>query len=746
METEQSHDPGAVAEAPRKKGFQIPGDVWGGFTAMMVALPSAVAFGVTIFGVLGAEYIPFGALAGIVGTVALGLIAPTLGGTDRLITAPCAPAAALLSAFALGLVQQQVSPLTVVLMVTVMSILTGVFQIMIGMLKVGNLIKYIPYTVVSGYLTGVGITIIGSQLPKFLGVTTGLPWWKALLAPGLWDLRALAVGATTALVMTFGPRLTKAVPGTILGIVAGLVVYFLSALADPALFALEGNKLVIGSLGSVGGGFFDSVMGRWNDIGDMRLNQLAKLFGSALTLAALLSIDTLKTCVVLDQMTRSRHDSNRELVAQGTANMVSAAVGGVCGAGQMGATLVNMVSGAQTRVSGIVEGVSALLVAVLLSSFIAWIPVASLAGILIVVGIRMIDREPLHFLKSRDTIFDFFAVATVVVVALTVSLIGASVTGVVFSILLFLREQVGGTVIRNRYYLNEFPSRCYRSEEDSDILEQRGKRAVAYELQGSLFFGTAYQLYTTLEEEIKKVGYLILDFRLVNSIDVTAAHKLHILQQAMHEQNATLLFSNVGEELPSGKNLRAFLEQTGVTHGGAVRIFPGLEDAIEWVEDLLLADAKQQDKAQRPPLALQEIELFKGHAEDTMLDLSQCIVAREVKAGSLVYKFAQPGNEIYIVRKGTVRVQSYLSDGRLHHISTIGVGNFFGGLAFLDNAPRNNEAVAVEDVHLFVITRETFHQLSESHKRLAINIMTALARTLAMRLRNTEGSLKRVYD
>ncbi|MBF0462404.1 MAG: SLC26A/SulP transporter family protein [Magnetococcales bacterium] len=729
------------------KGFKIPGDVWGGFAAMMVALPSAVAFGVTIFGVLGAEYIPFGALAGIIGTVALGLVAPTLGGTDRLITAPCAPAAALLSAFALGLVQQQMSPLTVVLMITVVSILTGAFQIMIGMLKVGNLIKYIPYTVVSGYLTGVGITIIGSQIPKFLGVTTGQPWWKALITPDLWDLRALAVGATTALVMTFGPKLTKAVPGTILGIVAGLLVYFLAAMADSSLFTLTGNKLVIGSLGSVGGGFLDSVIGRWNDIGDMRLGQLAKLFGSALTLAALLCIDTLKTCVVLDQMTRSRHDSNRELIAQGTANMVSSAVGGMCGAGQMGATLVNMVSGAQTRVSGMVEGVSALIVALALSAFIAWIPVASLAGILIVVGIRMIDREALHLLTSRDTIFDFVVVAAVVIVALTVSLIGASATGVIFAILLFLREQVGGTVIRNKYYLNQFPSRCYRSEEDTSILEQCGKRAVAYELQGSLFFGTAYQLYTALEEEIKRVDFLILDFRLVHSIDVTAAHKLHILQQAMHEQNATLLLSDVGGALPSGKNLQAFLEQTGVTHDGAVRTFPGLEDAIEWVEEALLANVKKRDTGPRAPLTLQEIKLFKDHAEDTMNDLTQCILERVVNPGELVYKFAAPGNEIYIVRKGTVR-QSYLnmSDNRLYHVSTIGAGEFFGGLAFLDGLSRNNEAVAVDEVHLYVITREAFAMLMEHHKRLAINILVALAHTLGMRLRNAEEKLRRVYD
>ncbi|MBF0340661.1 MAG: SLC26A/SulP transporter family protein [Magnetococcales bacterium] len=736
-----------LIQAPlhKLKGFQVPGDVWGGVTAMMVALPSAVAFGVTIFAVIGPEFVPFGALAGIIGTFALGIVASTLGGTDRLITAPCAPAAALLSAFALGLVQQETAPLTVVLMVTVMSILTGAFQVMIGMLKVGNLIKYIPYTVVSGYLTGVGMTIIGSQIPKFLGVTNGAQWWKALITPASWDYRALAIGGTTALVMAFGPRLTKAVPGTILGILSGLLVYFIAAAFDPALMTLENNHLVIGSLGSVGGGFLDSIMNRWNEIGDLRLSQLAKLFGSALTLAALLSIDTLKTCVVLDQMTRSRHDSNRELVAQGVANMFSSAVGGVCGAGQMGSTLVNLVSGAQTRISGIVEGIAALIAALLLNSFISWIPVASLAGILIVVGIRMIDKEPLLFLKSRDTVFDFAVVAAVVVVALTVSLIGASATGVLLSILLFVREQVGGSVVRNRYSIHEFPSRRVRSEEDTQVLDQLGGRAVVYELQGSLFFGTTYQFYTALEPDLKTAEYIILDFRRVTSMDVTAAHTLHVIQESLKERNANLLFSDMRTS-SSGRDLKEFLDQTGITTHANTLMFPGVEAAIEWVEGALLAEVGYNQNADQTPLLLHEIDVFKSHAEETLQDLTSCITERSLKAGELIYKYGQPGNEIYFVRKGCVNVQAFLSDNRLHHLSTIGRGDFFGGLSFLDGKPRSNEALVVEDVELYVLSRESFLKIAEQHKRLAINILTALTRTLTVRLRNADNKLRMLYD
>ena len=170
------------------------GDFWGGFAAMLVALPASVAFGVTVYSAVSPQYAAFGALAGILGATALGLIAPTFGGTDRLISAPCAPAAAVLSAFAIHLVSLGVQPVTVVLMITVLGILTGLIQILIGFLGIGKLIKYIPYPVVSGYLSGVGLIIIGSQLPKFAGAPAGTSWFEVLIRPQSWDWRGLAIG------------------------------------------------------------------------------------------------------------------------------------------------------------------------------------------------------------------------------------------------------------------------------------------------------------------------------------------------------------------------------------------------------------------------------------------------------------------------------------------------------------------------------------------------------------------------
>ena len=720
--------------------LRAPGDFWGGLSSMLVALPAAVAFGVTVYSAISPHYAAFGALAGILGAAALGLIAPVFGGTDRLISAPCAPAAAVLSAFAIELVKQGVAPVSIVLLLTVLGILTGLVQILLGFLGIGRMIRYIPYTVVSGYLSGVGIIIIGSQIKNFLGAATDTPWWHVVVDPGLWDLRSIGVGSATVIVALLGPKVTKAVPGTILGICAGLLTYFGLAAADPSMMTLTDNKLVLGALGAAEGGYLSTLVTRWRDLGDLTIAQVGALLGSALTLAALLSIDTLKTCVVIDQKTRTRHEPNRELCAQGLANITSSMIGGLPGSGIMGASMVNLNSGAQTRVSGIMEGILVLVAALALNSVIAWIPFATLAGILIVIGLHMIDTEPLRFLESRETVLDFAVVLTVVTIALTVGLIAASGAGVAMSILLFVREQVGGSVVRHKSFVHQRSSTWSRSEAERRMIEQNGEKAIIFELQGSLFFGTTYELYSTLEPEIKNRDYVLLDLRLVQSVDITAVHMLIQVRDMLSKRGAFLLLSNVREKLPKGRNLREFFEQTGLTDGSdTVHVFPILETAIEWVEDRLIGDIKAPVD-EEVLLRLQEMELFQGRKDETLVDLEERLEQRSFKAGETIYSIGDQGHEIYLIRRGEVRIMSPVGGSRqLHHVATIGRGDFFGGLAFLDGRPRSDNAIAHTDTDLYMLTLEHFNQLADEHKRLAFVLITALSRTLAHRLRHANG-------
>ncbi|MBK7768001.1 MAG: SLC26A/SulP transporter family protein, partial [Sulfuritalea sp.] len=711
----------------------LAGDFWGGFAAMLVALPSAIAFGVTIYASLGGSYAAYGALAGILGATALGLVASAMGGTNRLITAPCAPAAAVLAAFAIEGVQQGLDPAAVVVLLSAIGLAAGALQVLFGGIGLGRLIKYMPYPVVSGYLTGVGLYIIFGQVPKFLGAPGGTKLTQALLHPSLWAWQALAVGAVTIIAMLFAPRVTRRVPAAILALLAGVLCYFGLALVDAALLDPR-NPLVIGPLGGKGGGgFVDALLGRWAGVGQLGMDDFAILVTPALTLAVLLSIDTLKTCVVLDALTHSRHDSNRELIGQGLGNITSAVIGGMPGAGTMGATLVNMSSGGKTRYSGFIEGVLSLVAFLLLGTLISWVPVAALAAILIVVGVRMIDRHSFGFLKQRSTILDFGVIAAVVVTALTVSLIAASGVGILLAVLLFIREQIGGSIVRRKVLGNQVFSKRVRTHEEMEILGARGDRAAIIELQGSLFFGTADQLYLSLEPELKTRDFLILDMRRIQTVDVTAAHLLEQVKDMLAERNGFLIFSAIPANLPSGRDMQEYFDQVGLIHQDSpVRVFPALDDALEWVEDRIIHEAALL-KDEETALELHEVELFAGRKQETLAALEQCMEKRSVAAGESIFARGDAGDELFLIRRGAVRIVLPLSDRQAHHLGTFGRGAFFGEMAFLDGEARSANALAFVDTELYVLSRRAFDQLAEEHKKLGLKLMEGIASVLASR-------------
>ena len=725
-----------------RSGGNLAGDLWGGFAAMLVALPSAIAFGVTIFSPLGHEYAAQGAIAGIVGATALGIVAAAVGGSERLISAPCAPAAAVLAAFALQWSQHDVAPQMVVLMMILMGLACGGLQVLFGVIGIGRLIKYMPYPVVSGYLSGVGLIIILSQVPKFLGAPQGALLWDALRLPAAWRWQGIVVGIITVGVMLAAPKVTKAVPAAILGLAAGVLAYFGLGYFDRSLLELADNALVVGKLSVAGVGFTDAIAGRWQTFGALGRDEFVGIAVPALTLAVLLSIDTLKTCVVTDALTRTRHDSNRVLIGQGLGNLASAAAGGVPGAGTMGATLVNISSGGATRLSGLTAGLLTLAAFLALQGVIQWIPIAALAGILMVIGVRMFDLHSLQLLRQRSTMLDFVVIVSVIVVAETVSLIAASGVGIALAILLFLRGQIGGSIVRRRTDGSRTRSKQMRLPGEMHILEKCGDRVAIFELQGSLFFGTTDQLYTALEPDLKTRTYVILDMRRVQSVDVTAAHVLELIEDMLSERGAYLIFSQLPLHVPTGQDMRQYFDEVGlVTKEHHVRSFHELDATLEWVENRILEEASLQ-RAEEHLLELKEVELFKGRRQETLAALEACMDKRAFKAGEPIFRLGDEGDELLLIRRGSVRIMLPLEGEQAHHLATFGRGDFIGEMAFLDHAPRSANAIAFTDTDIYALSRERFDALASEHKRLAINLFDALARMLAIRLRYTNSELR----
>lgn len=717
-------------------------EFWGGLAAMLVALPSSIAFGVLVFSAISPNLVGEGAFFGMMGAAALGLISPLFGRTPALISAPCAPAAAVLTDLAIELLKSHTAIDKIPTLLALTALLAAFLQIIYGLLHGGRLIKYIPYPVVSGYLSGVGLIIALGQLPKLLGLLKGITLEEGLLSPNLWQWQGIMVGLMTMSVMITAPYFTQKIPAAILGLLAGIICYFLLSVLTPSLLILHNNTLVIGEI-HAGTPFIEMVYGRFQALFEIRLSDLRLVGYSAVALSALLSIDTLKTCVVLDALTKSRHDSNRELFGQGLANAASFFVGGMSGAGTMGATLVNVSSGGRTIQSGMIEGSLVILVILVLSPLIAWVPIGALAGILLVVAFRMFDWHAFRLLKHPNTRFDFAVIAAVVIAAETIGLIAASGAGIGLAILLFIRDQIRVSVLRRRATLKETSSKIYRLEAERFILQTQGEEAAVYELQGNLFFGTTDHLFSELETDLNTRKWLLFDMRRVQTLDYTAAHVFSLMQDRLAERGGELLFSGMPSCLPTGQDLQNYMIQLNLIkkNGEGIRVFETRDEALEWMENEILKAAGWIATAEAEPLELAEIELLRKIDLKNIAKLRECIHECSVLAGQKVFSHGAMGDEIFLIRRGSVDVFLPLKSGKHHHLATFGRGDYFGEMAFLDCNQRSADAIAKTNCDLYRLSRKEFNAQVYNDNVLGVRIFARIARAVSLRLRQTDSEL-----
>lgn len=725
------------------------GDFWGGFAGMLVALPSAIAFGVLVYSGIGQNYVGMGAMTGIIGSGALGVLAALVGRTGGLISAPCAPAAAVLSAVVAELVREnghQIPPEAIPGILALIVLISAGLQIFYGLVGCGRLIKFIPYPVVTGYMSAVGILIAIGQMPKLLGFSKSIPLLTGLTSPDLWSWPSLIVGLVAMIVMVTAPKVTKKVPAPVLGLFAGMAAYFGLSLIWKDLLILEGNSLIVGPI-HTSGSFLDAVSSRASSLLTINLQSIKLVLVPAITLSILLSIDTLKTCVVLDALTRSRHHSDRELLAQGFGNLGAFLTGGMPGAGTMGPTLVNVSSGGRSPLSGTLAGIFSLLTFLFLLKGIAWVPIGGLAGILLVVAGRMIDKSMFHLLASPAGRQDFAVIVAVVLTALTVDLIAASGAGVALAILLFIRDQIKGTVIRRKLYLDKMSSKTRRPLDEREILNQQGSQAVFCELQGNLFFGTTDQLFSQLEPDLRSKRFVILDMRRVLSMDYTAAHLLKQMQAQLEERSGRLIFSGMPSGLHDRRNFEDYMAQLGIideTEG--ILVSETLNDALEYAETEILTTAGGKHTVELKPLEMEEFDLFREFEKPDFKELADCIRELSIVKGGKLFSKGDSGDEIFLVRRGRVSILLPLESGKHHHLADIDRGSYLGELSFLDRRSRSADAEVKEDVELFALSREKFDKIVHSSTIVGIKVFARLALVIAERLRQTDIELEALEE
>jgi SulP family sulfate permease len=712
---------------------------------MLVALPSSVAFGILVYTSFGQEYAGQGAMAGLLGAAAIGIVAPFFGRTGGLISAPCAPAAAILTALITGLISgangSRLEPAAIMPLMALTVLLSALLQTLYGIIGGGRLIKFIPFQVVSGYLSGVALLIVIGQLPKLLGLPAGISLSRGISTPALWKWQGLVVGIVTMAVMALAPHVTRKIPAVILGLLGGLIAYFSMSPFSPGLLELQGNPLIIGPL-QISGSFLEAVSARAHSLLEIDVTTLGMIIVPAVTLSILLSIDTLKTCVGLDAVTRSRHDSNRELIGQGLGNLASFLVGGIPGSGTMGPTMVNVTSGGRTYLSGVIEGIFVVLALVLLSNLIAWVPIGALAGILLMIAWRMFDKNMFRLLRYPAGRLDFCVIAGVVLVALTVDLIAASGVGVAMAILLFIRDQVRGSVMRRKRYLNQMSSKTRRLPAERVILDRDGDQAVFCELQGNLFFGTTDQLFSQLEPDLRTCRFLLLDMRHVQSLDYTAVHLFEQMHAQLAERSGQLLFCGMPSGILEKQDFERYLAQMGlVREGDGVMITETQDSALEWMEERILEAAGYVRTDEEKLLDLKDFSLFREFNEQELAALAAYVSEISLKQGEKAFRCGDQGDELYLVRHGILRVLLPLEGGKYHHLATICQGGVIGELAFLDRGVRSADVEARVDTDLYALSRSRFNELARADATMGVQVFARLALSIAESLRQSDAEL-----
>jgi SulP family sulfate permease len=475
----------------------LRGDIYGGLTAGVVALPLALAMGVAS---------GLGPIAGLYGAIFVGFFAALFGGTESQISGPTGPMTVVVAGLAASIAAHPDLDSNIALIFTAI-MLAGIFQIFMGVFKLGDYIRLVPYPVISGFMSGIGGIIIILQISPLLGHDTPAGTVDALLyaptAASDMNIMTLFLGALTLLIALKWPaKLGKYLPGPLAALIIGTTL---------SLFIGAGAIPILGNIPS--------------GLPQIHIPQITTvsffiIVEAAFVLALLGAIDSLLTSLVADNMTRSRHDSNKELIGQGIGNTFAGLFGGAAGAGATMRTVVNIRTGGRTRISGMIHAFFLLAVVLGFGAQAAYIPNAVLAGILVKVGLDIIDW---NYLKNshKGPAWDLALMVLVLGLTIFVDLITAVAVGVVLASIAFVR-QIARTQMERLKQTDLILHNA--TDREKEILQKAGDLITVFDFDGPLSFGAAADLGHHARSHLEGGSKaFVLDFTRMPSLDVSAA-------------------------------------------------------------------------------------------------------------------------------------------------------------------------------------------------------------------------------
>ena len=509
---------------------QFVKDVTAGIIVAIIALPLSIAL--ALASGVGPE-------AGIFTAIVAGFVISALGGSSVQIAGPTAAFATIVA----GIVAHDGMDGLIVA-----TILAGIFLILMGLCHFGSLIKFIPFTITTGFTSGIAVTIVIGQLKDFFGLTypngvkpiETVEKFEAVINNfSTINMDAVIVGGVSLAILIIAPYIFKRIPGSLLAVIAGiLMVQFL-----PLKVNTIGNLYTISNaLPSLR---FPS----------LSLNIIQNALPNALTIAVLAAIESLLSCVVADGMINGKHRSDMELVAQGAGNIASALFGGIPATGAIARTAANIKNGGKTPIAGMVHSITLVIVLVVLMPYAGMILMPTIAAILFIVAYNMCQwRTFLNLVKTAPK-SDIIVLVTSFVLTVIFDLVVAIEVGMVLACLLFIKRMSEETKVNGWTYVDE------DTPDVDEHLQKLPLQIRVYEISGPLFFGAA-----SVIEEIAVKDFttcLVLRMRSVPALDSTALNALKDLVQVCKSKGITIVFSHVNDQPMKVMEKAGFIELVG---------------------------------------------------------------------------------------------------------------------------------------------------------------------------------------
>lgn len=528
---------------------QFVKDVTAGIIVAIIALPLSIAL--ALASGVGPE-------AGIFTAIVAGFVISALGGSSVQIAGPTAAFATIVA----GIVAHDGMDGLIVA-----TILAGIFLILMGLCHFGSLIKFIPFTITTGFTSGIAVTIVIGQLKDFFGLTypngvkpiETVEKFEAVINNfSTINMDAVIVGGVSLAILIIAPYIFKRIPGSLLAVIAGiLMVQFL-----PLKVNTIGNLYTISN--ALPTLHFPS----------LSLNRIQSALPNALTIAVLAAIESLLSCVVADGMINGKHRSDMELVAQGAGNIASALFGGIPATGAIARTAANIKNGGRTPIAGMVHSITLVIVLVVLMPYAGRIPMPTIAAILFIVAYNMCQWRTFVNLVKTAPKSDVIVLVTSFVLTVIFDLVVAIEVGMVLACLLFIKRMSEETKVNGWTYVDE------DTPDVDEHLQKLPLQIRVYEISGPLFFGAA----GVIEEIVVKdfTTCLVLRMRSVPALDSTALNALKDLVQVCKSKGITIVFSHVNDQPMKVMEKAGFIELVG-----KVNFQPSISAALDRAEEII---------------------------------------------------------------------------------------------------------------------------------------------------------------